>query len=183
MYAPASNSCISTPIDNWTHVYMNLFTRNSPYYHLLKYLLFLLKHPVYRADCRVAGNVSWLLLVILLSSAPFLIFVNLPFSYNYVVSTLVVRPLLLLLPYTQQCKILGCCVGHYGRKSPWVWRRIVWPDDGDTNFLRNLGKCLPKHTTPYPRGHYLYVDINIVGAIGSEGGGPVRRHVLSCVLE
>jgi len=28
------------------HVYMNLFTRNSPHYHLLKYLLFLLKHPV-----------------------------------------------------------------------------------------------------------------------------------------
>jgi hypothetical protein len=27
---------------------MNLFTRNSPYYHLLKYLLFLLKHPVYK---------------------------------------------------------------------------------------------------------------------------------------
>ena len=27
--------------------HMNLFTRNSPYYHLLKYLLFLLKHPVY----------------------------------------------------------------------------------------------------------------------------------------
>jgi hypothetical protein len=26
---------------------MNLFTRSSPYYHLLKYLLFLLKHPVY----------------------------------------------------------------------------------------------------------------------------------------
>jgi len=26
---------------------MDLFTRNSPYYHLLKYLLFLLKHPVY----------------------------------------------------------------------------------------------------------------------------------------
>ena len=26
---------------------MNLFTRNSPYYHLLKYLLFLLTHPVY----------------------------------------------------------------------------------------------------------------------------------------
>ena len=25
---------------------MNLFTQNSPYYHLLKYLLFLLKHPV-----------------------------------------------------------------------------------------------------------------------------------------
>ena len=46
-YAPTSNSCIFTPIENWTHVYMNLFTRNSPYYHLLKYLLFLLKHPVY----------------------------------------------------------------------------------------------------------------------------------------
>jgi hypothetical protein len=28
---------------------MNLFTRNSPHYHLLKYLLFLLKHPVYYA--------------------------------------------------------------------------------------------------------------------------------------
>jgi len=26
---------------------MNLFTRNSPYYHFLKYLLFLLRHPVY----------------------------------------------------------------------------------------------------------------------------------------
>jgi len=26
---------------------MNLFTQNSPYYHLLKYLLFLLKYPVY----------------------------------------------------------------------------------------------------------------------------------------
>jgi formyltetrahydrofolate hydrolase len=26
---------------------MNLFTRNSPYYHLLKYLILLLKHPVY----------------------------------------------------------------------------------------------------------------------------------------
>ena len=42
-----SNSCISTPIENWTHIYMNIFTRNSPYYHLLKYLLFLLKHLVY----------------------------------------------------------------------------------------------------------------------------------------
>jgi len=29
---------------------MNLFTQNSPYYNLLKYLLFLLKHPVY-VDC------------------------------------------------------------------------------------------------------------------------------------
>ena len=28
-------------------VYINLFTRNSPYYHFLRYLLFLLKHPVY----------------------------------------------------------------------------------------------------------------------------------------
>jgi len=26
---------------------MNLFTRNSPYYHLPKYVLFPLKHPVY----------------------------------------------------------------------------------------------------------------------------------------
>jgi len=30
---------ISTHIENSTHVYMNLFTRNSPYCHLLKYLL------------------------------------------------------------------------------------------------------------------------------------------------
>ena len=29
---------------------MNLFTRNSPYYHFLKYLLFLLKHPVYEIE-------------------------------------------------------------------------------------------------------------------------------------
>ena len=29
--------------------YINLFTRNSPHYHILKYLLFLLKHPVYEA--------------------------------------------------------------------------------------------------------------------------------------
>jgi len=28
---------------------MNLFTQNIPYYHILKYLLFLLKHPVYLA--------------------------------------------------------------------------------------------------------------------------------------
>jgi len=27
--------------------FMNLFTRNSPYYRLLKYFLFLLKHSVY----------------------------------------------------------------------------------------------------------------------------------------
>ena len=46
LYAPTSNSCIITPIENWTHVYMNLFTRNNPYYHILKYLLFLLKHTV-----------------------------------------------------------------------------------------------------------------------------------------
>jgi hypothetical protein len=45
-----SNSCISTPIESWTHVYMNLFTRNSPYYHLINYLLFFLKHPVYKED-------------------------------------------------------------------------------------------------------------------------------------
>ena len=51
MVGPASlmtnSSCIFKPIENWTHVYMNLFTQSSPYYHLLKYLLFLLKHPVY----------------------------------------------------------------------------------------------------------------------------------------
>ena len=29
------------------YYYMNLFTHNSPYYNLLKYLLFLMKHPVY----------------------------------------------------------------------------------------------------------------------------------------
>jgi len=46
LYAPNSNSCIFTPTENWTLVYMNLFTRNSPYYHLIKYLHFLLKHPV-----------------------------------------------------------------------------------------------------------------------------------------
>ena len=32
---------------NFKHFYMNLFTGNSPYYHLVKCLLFLLKHPVY----------------------------------------------------------------------------------------------------------------------------------------
>jgi len=32
---------------NIGHLFMNLFTRNSPSCHLLKYLLFLLKHPVY----------------------------------------------------------------------------------------------------------------------------------------
>jgi len=46
-YAPTSNSCIFTPIAYWIHVFMNLFSRNSPYYYLLKYLLLLLKHPVY----------------------------------------------------------------------------------------------------------------------------------------
>ena len=40
------NSCISTLIENWTYVFRNLLTENSPYYHLLKYLL-LLKYPVY----------------------------------------------------------------------------------------------------------------------------------------
>ena len=47
LYAPTSNSCIFTHIENWKHVYMNLFTWNSPYYHHLKYLQFLLKHPAY----------------------------------------------------------------------------------------------------------------------------------------
>jgi len=32
-YALNSNSYISTPIENWTRVYMNLFTRDSPYYN------------------------------------------------------------------------------------------------------------------------------------------------------
>jgi len=45
-YAWHSNSCISTPTENWTHVFVDLFTRNSPYYHVIKYLLFFLKHPV-----------------------------------------------------------------------------------------------------------------------------------------
>ena len=48
LYMPTSNSCNSTPIENWTHVYMNLFTQNSPYCHLLKYLLFLPKHLAYK---------------------------------------------------------------------------------------------------------------------------------------
>jgi len=37
---------------------MNLFTRNSPYYHLLKYLLFLLKHPVYYNVMYVMDEIS-----------------------------------------------------------------------------------------------------------------------------
>jgi hypothetical protein len=49
LYAPTSSSCIFTHIENWTHVYMNLFTWNSPYYNILKYLLFLLKHLVYKS--------------------------------------------------------------------------------------------------------------------------------------
>jgi len=36
---------------------MNSFTRNSPYYHLLKYLLFLLKHPVYYD---LVGNINFM---------------------------------------------------------------------------------------------------------------------------
>jgi len=36
LYAPTSNSCIFTPVENWTRVYMNLFTRNSQYYNLIK---------------------------------------------------------------------------------------------------------------------------------------------------
>ena len=55
LYAPTSISFIFTPIEKWTHVYINLFTRNSPYYHLLKYLLFLLKHPVYRIVSSKSG--------------------------------------------------------------------------------------------------------------------------------
>jgi hypothetical protein len=36
---------LHTHIENCTRVYMNLFTRNVPYYHLLKYLL--LKYSIY----------------------------------------------------------------------------------------------------------------------------------------
>jgi len=36
---------------------MNLFTRKSPYYRVLKYLLFLLKHPVYIVLKLTARNV------------------------------------------------------------------------------------------------------------------------------
>jgi len=39
---------------------MNLFTRNSPYYHLLKYLLFLLKHTV--EATKLTSDVSTVLL-------------------------------------------------------------------------------------------------------------------------
>jgi dolichol kinase len=43
---------------NWTHVCMNLFTWNSPYYYLLKYVLFLLKHPLCVCVCaRACGCV------------------------------------------------------------------------------------------------------------------------------
>ena len=35
------------PLENWSHVYLYLLSWHSPYNHLLKYLLFLLKHPVY----------------------------------------------------------------------------------------------------------------------------------------
>jgi len=35
---------------------MDLFTRNSPYYHLLKYLLFLLKRPEYATTYTVLRN-------------------------------------------------------------------------------------------------------------------------------
>jgi hypothetical protein len=132
---------------------------------------------VYRAECRLAGYMSWLLLVISLSSVSFSIFVNLSFSHSYVVSTLVVWPSLLHLTWTQQFEILGCCVRHYGRKSSWVWRRIVWTEDGETIFVRNLGQCLPNHTTSDARGHYLYVDINVDDRIKSEGYAPLSQDV------
>ena len=48
LYAPTSTTVSSHPLKiGHLFVYMNLFTRNSPYYHLLKYLLFLLKHLIY----------------------------------------------------------------------------------------------------------------------------------------
>jgi hypothetical protein len=39
---------------------MNLFTRNSPYYHLLKYLLFLLNHPVYTIAMFAASGLCYI---------------------------------------------------------------------------------------------------------------------------
>ena len=78
LYAPNSNSCIFTPIENWTHVYMNLFTRNSPYYHLLKYLLFL-THPVFlncwsnvtcSATINCRRNIYFSLLTLLTNARP-----------------------------------------------------------------------------------------------------------------
>ena len=56
--ANLKNSYISSTSENWTHVYVNLFTRNSPYYHLLKYLMFLLKHPVYKQYFRYLKYLS-----------------------------------------------------------------------------------------------------------------------------
>jgi hypothetical protein len=72
LYAPNSNICIFTLIENWIHVYINLFTRNSPYCHLLKYLLFLLKHPVYVTSCpsTLFPSCFSVLLEIMFSSAP-----------------------------------------------------------------------------------------------------------------
>jgi hypothetical protein len=35
LFAPNSNSSSLTTIENWTYVYMNLFTWNIPYYYLL----------------------------------------------------------------------------------------------------------------------------------------------------
>jgi len=36
--------------------YVNLFTQNSPYFHLLKYLLFLLNHPNTRQEQALADT-------------------------------------------------------------------------------------------------------------------------------
>jgi len=41
---------------------MNLFTRNSPYYHFLKYLLVLLKHPVYYSAMNVMDDLRNILI-------------------------------------------------------------------------------------------------------------------------
>jgi hypothetical protein len=54
-----SNICISTSTENWTHVNMNLFTWNSPYYHLLRYILFLLKHSVCNHLCSSQWTVGY----------------------------------------------------------------------------------------------------------------------------
>jgi len=47
--------CASVGNKKVFNVYMNLLIRNSPYYHLLKYLLFLLKHPVYASTLKAAA--------------------------------------------------------------------------------------------------------------------------------
>ena len=71
LYGSTSNSCIFTPIKNWTHIYMNLFILNSPYCHLLKYLLFLLKQPVYYiGDYAVLSDTLFIGLMVSITRCP-----------------------------------------------------------------------------------------------------------------